>query len=145
MRRVLREQFQHLHKAMGRLAASDEICMLLMTAPGVGPMVALSFRAGVDEPARFGRSRSVPAHFGLTPSRYQSGEIDRDRGISRCGDAGIVMRISKRSSPLKTWGLAVARRRGKEKATVAVARRLAVILHRMWVDNTPYRWEAKAA
>jgi transposase len=109
----------------------------------------------INKPARFGRSRSVPAHFGLTPSRYQSGEIDRDRGISKCGDAGIrwilveaagiVMRISKRSSPLKTWGLAVARRRGKEKATVAVARRLAVILHRMWVDNTPYRWEAEAA
>ena len=77
VRRVLREQFQHLHKAMGRLAESDETCKLLMTAPGVGPMVALSFRAGVDEPARFGRSRSVPAHFGLTPSRYQSGEIDR--------------------------------------------------------------------
>ena len=155
VRRVLREQFQHLHKAMGRLAESDETCKLLMTAPGVGPMVALSFRAGVDEPARFGRSRSVPAHFGLTPSRYQSGEIDRDRGISKCGDAGIrwalveaagiLLRISKKSSPLKTWGLAVARRRGMAKATVAVARRLAVILHRMWVDNTPYRWEAEAA
>lgn len=75
VRRVLREQFQHLHKAMGRLAESDETCKLLMTAPGVGPMVALSFRAGVDEPARFSRSRSIPAHFGLTPSRYQSGEI----------------------------------------------------------------------
>jgi transposase len=155
VRRVLREQFQHLHKAMERLAESDDTCKLLMTAPGVGPMVALSFRAGVDEPARFGRSRSVPAHFGLTPSRYQSGEIDRDRGISKCGDAGIrwilvkaagiVLRISKRNSPLKAWGLAIARRRGMAKATVAVARRLAIILHRMWVDNTPYRWEAKAA
>jgi transposase len=155
VRRVLREQFQHLHKAMGRLAESDETCKLLMTAPGVGPMVALSFRAGVDEPARFGRSRSVPAHFGLTPSRYQSGEIDRDRGISKCGDAGIrwvlveaagtLLRVSKKSSPLKTWGLAVARRRGMAKATIAVARRLAVILHRMWVDNTPFRWEAEIA
>ena len=143
VRRVLREQFQHLHKAMERLAESDETCKLLMTAPGV------------DEPTRFGRSRSAPAHFGLTPSRYQSGEIDRDRGISKCGDAGIrwvlveaagiLLRISKKSSPLKTWRLAVARRRGMAKATVAVARRLAVILHRMWVDNTPFRWEAKAA
>ncbi|WP_291654589.1 transposase [Bosea sp. (in: a-proteobacteria)] len=121
-----------------------------MAAPGVGPMVALSFWAGVDEPARFGRSRSVAGHLGLTPSRYQSGEIDRDRDISNCGDAGIrwnlleaagiVMRISKKSSPLKAWGLAVARRRGMAKATVAVARRLAAILLRMWIDNTPYRW-----
>ncbi|ESY79827.1 transposase [Mesorhizobium sp. LNHC220B00] len=69
VRRVLREQFQRLHKAMERLAESDDTCKLLMTAPGVGPMVARSFRAGVDEPARFSRSRSVPAHFGLTPSR----------------------------------------------------------------------------
>ena len=155
VRRVLRKQYQRLHKAMERLAESDNICKLLMTAPGVGPMVALSFRAGVDEPARFSRSRSVPAHFGLTPSRYQSGEIDRDRGISKCGDAGIrwvlveaagiLLRISKRSSPLKVWGLSVARRRGLAKATVAVARRLAIILYRMWVDNTPYRWETKAA
>ncbi len=155
VRRVLREQYQRLHKAMERLAESDETCKLLMTTPGVGPLVALSFRAGVDEPARFGRSRSVPAHFGLTPSRYQSGEIDRDRGISKCGDgsvrsalveaAGALLHISKRSSPLKSWGLSVARRRGMAKAAVAVARRLAVILHRMWVDNTPYRWEAKVA
>ncbi|MGP2492199.1 IS110 family transposase [Mesorhizobium sp. PUT5] len=155
VRRVLREQFQRLQKAMERLAENDDICKLLMTAPGVGPVVALSFRAGVDEPARFSRSRSVPAHFGLTPSRYQSGEIDRDRGISKCGDAGIrwvmveaagiLLRLTKRSSPLKTWGLSIARRRGMAKATVAVARRLAVILHRMWMDNTPYRWEAKTA
>lgn len=125
VRRVLREQFQRLHKAMERLAESDDTYKLLVTAPGVGPMVALSFRAGVDEPARFSRSRSVPAHFGLTPSRYQSGEIDQDRGISKCGDAGIrwvsveaagiLLRISKRSSPLKAWGPSVARRRGKAK------------------------------
>lgn len=155
VRRVLREQFQRLQKAMERLAENDDTCKLLMTAPGVGPVVALSFRAGVDEPARFNRSRSVPAHFGLTPSRYQSGEIDRDRGISKCGDAGIrwvlvkaagiLLRLTKRSSPLKTWGLSVARRRGMAKAIGAVARRLAIILHRMWVDNTPYRWGAKAA
>lgn len=155
VRRVLREQFQRLQKAMERLAANDGTCKLLMTAPGVGVVVALSFRAGVDEPARFSRSRSVPAHFGLTPSRYQSGEIDRDRGISKCGDAGIrwvlveaagiLLRLTKRSSPLKTWGLSVARRRGMARAIVAVARRLAIILHRMWMDNTPYRWEAKAA
>jgi transposase len=131
VRRMLREQFQHLHKAVMQLAESDDTCKLLMTAPGVGPVVALSFRAGVDEPARFCRSRSVPAHFGLTPSRYQSGEIDRDTGISKCGDAGIrwvlveaagiVLRITKRSSPLKTWGLSIARRRGMIEAGLDVS------------------------
>lgn len=89
VRRVLHEQYLLLHGAMKKLAADDGICRLLMSAPGVGPVVALTFRAGVDEPARFARSRAVPAHFGLAPARYQSGELDRSRGISKCGDAGV--------------------------------------------------------
>jgi transposase len=154
VRRVLREQYQRLHKAMEQMAQADEVCQLLMTAPGVGSMVALSFRAGVDEPARFVRSRSVPAHFGLMPTRYQSGEIDQGRGISKCGDpgirwalaeaAGVLLRISKKSSPLREWGREVAKRRGMPKAIVAVARRLAVILHRTGIDNVPYRWQVAA-
>jgi len=155
VRRVLREQYQRLHKAMERFAADDGICRLLMTAPGVGPLVSLTFRAGIDEAARFSRSRSVPAHFGLTPARYQSGELDRGRGISKCGDssvrwalveaAGIILRQRTRSSPLKVWGMALAKRRGPAKALVAVARRLATILHRMWIDNTDYRWQPQTA
>ena len=155
VRRVLREQYQRLHKAMEKMATDDGICRLLMTAPGVGPVVALSFRAGVDEPARFSKSRAVPAHFGLTPARYQSGEIDKARGISKCGDpgvrwalveaAGVLLRLSRKPSALKSWGQSVARRRGFAKATVAVARRLAIILHRMWVDGTEYRWEPEQA
>lgn len=155
VRRVLREQYQRLHTAMGRLAADDGICRLLMSAPGVGPLVALTFRAGVDEAPRFSRSRSVPAHFGLTPARYQSGELDRGRGISKCGDttvrwalveaAGIILRQNTKSSPLKVWGMALAKRRGPAKALVAVARRLAVVLHRMWIDGTEYRWKTQIA
>lgn len=155
VRRVLRAQYQVLHKAMQRLAADDPVCRLLMTAPGVGPLIALTFRTGVDEAARFRRSRSVPAHFGLTPARYQSGEIDRGRGISKCGDAsvrwalveaaGAIMRRNTRSSPLRVWGVAVAKRRGPLRALVAVARRLAIILHRMWSDNTEYRWQGQTA
>ena len=155
VRRVLREQYQILHAAMGRFAADDGICRLLMSAPGVGPLVALTFRVGVDEAPRYSRSRSVPAHFGLTPARYQSGELDRGRGISKCGDttvrwalveaAGIILRQNTKSSPLKVWGMGLAKRRGPAKALVAVARRLAVILHRMWVDGTEYRWQAQTA
>lgn len=153
VRRVLRDQYQHLHKAMQRFAAEDPVCQLLMTAPGVGPLVALTFRTGVDEVARFKRARSVPAHFGLTPARYQSGELDRGRGISKCGDAtvrwalveaaGAIMRKNTKRSPLKIWGQAIAKRRGPMRALVAVARRLAIVLHRMWTDNTEYRWEAQ--
>lgn len=155
VRRVLREQYQRLHKAMERLAGDDGICRLLMSAPGVGPLVALTFRTGVDEAARFSRSRSVPAHFGLTPARYQSGELDRGRGISKCGDssvrwvlveaAGIILRRNMKSSPLKVWGMALAKRRGPAKALVAVARRLAAILHRMWIDGSEYRWQTQTA
>ncbi|UWQ80766.1 IS110 family transposase [Leisingera sp. S132] len=155
VRRVLRVQYQHLHKAMHLLAADDPVCRLLMTAPGVGPLVALTFRTGVDKAARFRRSRSVPAHFGLTPARYQSGEIDHGRGISKCGDAGVrwalveaagaIMRRNTKNSSLKAWGLSVAKRRGRLRAVVAVARRLATILHRMWTDNTEFRWQAQPA
>ncbi|OJH43083.1 IS110 family transposase [Paracoccus sp. SM22M-07] len=155
VRRVLREQYQFLHKAIERLAADDGICRLLMTAPGLGPLVSLTFRAGIDEAARLSRSRSVPAQFGLTPASCQSGELDRGWGISMCGDsgvrwalveaAGIIMRQKTKSSPLKVWGTALAKHRGPAKALVAVARRLATILHRMWIDNTEYRWQAQPA
>lgn len=155
VRRVLRQQYQRLHKAMERLAADDGICRLLMSAPGVGPLVALTFRAGVDEAARFSRSRSVPAHFGLTPARYQSGDMDHGRGISKCGDSGvrwalveaatIILHGRGKSSPLRIWGMSLAKRRGTAKALVAVARRLATILHRMWIDNSEYRWQAQSA
>src|SRR6266480_2723941 len=114
----------------------------LITTPGVGPVVALTFRATVDVPSRFTSSKAVGAAFGLTPRRQQSGEIDRMGGISKCGDALmremlfeaalVLMTHSRKWSWLKAWGMKVARHRGKKRAIVAVARRLAVIMHRMW-------------
>ena len=109
-----------------------------MTTPGVGPVVALTYRATVDVPARFRKSKSVGAVFGLTCSKYQSGEIDRSGRISRCGDemmrvmlyeAAQSMLYSKKWSWLKAWAMQIARRRGMKKAIVALARRLAVIMH----------------
>ena len=120
-----------------------------MTTPGVGPVVALTYRATVDVPARFRKSKSVGAVFGLTCSKYQSGEIDRSGRISRCGDemmrvmlyeAAQVVLYSKKWSWLKAWAMQIARRRGMKKAIVALARRLAVIMHRIWVDGTEFRW-----
>src|SRR6478736_5931691 len=142
VRRTLREQLGILHRHLLTIARDDEVCRRLMTTPGVGPVVALTYRATVDVPARFRNSRSVGAVFGLTCSKYQSGEIDRSGSISRCGDemmrvmlyeAAQSMLRSKKWSWLKAWAMQIARRRGKKKAIVALARRLAVIMHRIWL------------
>ncbi|MBA3938952.1 MAG: IS110 family transposase [Planctomycetes bacterium] len=133
----------------------EPTCRHLMTVPGVGPLTALAFRATIDQPNRFRRSRDVGAHLGLTPRRYQSGETDVQGGISRCGDElartalyeaahSLLIRSSKWST-LRAWGMAVAKRRGMARARVAVARKLAVILHRMWADGSEFRWGKQAA
>jgi transposase len=122
----------------------DPVCRRLMTAPGVGAVVALTYGATVDQPQRFTHSRALGAHVGLTPKRYQSGKIDYDGGVSKCGDAlprtmlyeaaHSLLTQSRKWSWLKAWGIRVAQRRGLRRAIVAVARRLAVVLHRTWVD-----------
>ena len=154
VRRVLREQIAVLHRRLLAVVRDDEVCRRLMTTPGVGPLVALTYRATIDVPARFKNSKAVGAAFGLTPSKYQSGEIDLSGRISRCGDemmrvmlyeaAQTLLTRSTRWSWLKAWAMQVARRRGKKKAIVALARRLAVILHRIWVDGTEFRWTREA-
>jgi transposase len=154
VRRALREQIVILHRRLLAIVRDDEVCRRLMTTPGVGPVVALTYRATVDVPARFRKSKSVGAVFGLTCSKYQSGEIDRNGRISRCGDemmrvmlyeAAQSMLHSKKWSWLKAWALQIARRRGMKKAIVALARRLAVIMHRIWIDGTEFRWTREPA
>jgi transposase len=155
VRRVLREQVGILHRRLLSIVRDDEVCRRLMTVPGVGPVVALTYRATVDMPARFRKSKSVGAVFGLTPSRDQSGERDRPGAISRCGDemmrttlyeaAQIVLMHSARWSWLKAWAMKIARQRGRKKAIVALARRLAVIMHRIWVDGTEFKWTREIA
>jgi len=150
VRRILREQIAVLHRRLLAIVRDDAVCRRLMTIPGVGPVVALTYRATVDVPARFRNSRAVGAVFGLTPCKYQSGESDYTGGISRCGDemmrvmlyeaAQIMLVRSTRWSWLKVWAMQIARRRGVKKAIVALARRLAVIMHRIWIDGTKFRW-----
>ena len=148
VRRVLREQIVILHRRLLAIVRDDEVCRRLMTTPGIGPVVSLTYRATVDIPARFRKSKSVGAVFGLTCAKYQSGEVDWDGRISRCGDemmrtmlyeAAQAMMRSKKWSWLKAWAMQIARRRGMKKAIVALARRLAVIMHRIWVDGTEFR------
>ena len=150
VRRTLREQIGILHRRLLTIVRNDDVCRRLMTVPGVGPVVALTYRATVDVPARFRNSKAVGAVFGLTPSRYQSGEINRAGAISRCGDemtrvmlyeaAHIMLVRLAKWSWLKAWAMKIARHRGMKKAIVALARRLAVIMHRIWVDGTEFRW-----
>ena len=126
-----------------------------MTVPGVGPVVALTYRASVDVPARFRNSKAVGAVFGLAPSKYQSGEINRTGAISKCGDEMMRMMLYEaaqsmltrtiRWSWLKAWAMKIARHRGVKKAIVVLARRLAVIMHRIWVDGTEFRWTQQEA
>ena len=155
VRRALREQIGILHRRLLAIVRDDDVCRRLMTVPGVGPVVALTYRATVDVPVRFRNSKAVGAVFGLTPSKYQSGEINRTGAISKCGDemmramlyeaAHILLVRSAKWSWLKVWAMQIARRRGLKKAIVALARRLAVIMHRIWVDGTEFRWTREAA
>jgi len=155
VRRVVREQIGILHRRLLAIVRDDDVCRRLMTIPGVGPVVALTYRVTVDVPARFRNSKAVGAAFGLTPSKYQSGESDRTGGISRCGDdmmrtmlyeaAQSMLFHSSKWSWLKAWAMKVARQRGMKKAIVALARRLAVIMHRIWVDGTDFRWTGEMA
>lgn len=153
-RAALLAQRDRLHRLVLVTVRSDPMCRRLMTVPGVGPVTALTFCSAVDDPSRFTRSRAVGAHFGLTPRRYQSGETDRTGHISKQGDAlarqalyeaaNVLLTRTQRWSALKAWGITLAKRAGMRRAKVAVARKLAVVLHRMWRDGTEFRWSRGA-
>jgi transposase len=148
-RAALCEQLTVTDKRVRDAAQADRVCRRLMTAPGVGAIVAMTFRAAVDQPGRFRSSKQIGACFGLTPRKYQSGETDRDGAISRAGDASVRVALFEAAhvimtrvaawSKLKAWAMNVAKRRGAKRAKVALARKLGVILHRMWVDGTDFR------
>jgi transposase len=146
---MLRE-LARLTKQVLDTVRTEKVCRRLMGVPGVGPITALTFRATIDRPDRFRRSRQVGAHLGLTPARYQSGDTDVQGKISRCGDelartalyeaAHTLLVRSRKWSSLRAWGVKIAKQRGMARARVAVARKLAVVLHRMWSDETEFRF-----
>ncbi|RXG83471.1 IS110 family transposase [Bradyrhizobium zhanjiangense] len=149
VRRAILEGYDRLHRVLLQVVQHDAVCRRLMTVPGVGPVAALSFKVGVDDPRRFARSRTVGAHFGLAPRRHQSGtSIDYEGRISKQGDvavrealseaaASLLLRVRKWSA-LRAWGLRIAKRSSMLCAITAVARKLASILHRMWVSETDF-------
>jgi transposase len=147
---VLYKTYLKLDNQVKAMVREDSVCLRLMTVPGVGPITALTFKAGVDDPTRFKRSRTVAAHFGLTPRRYQSGDVDNPGHISKAGDADVrsalyvaahaLVTRSAEWSSLKVWGLRLSKTKGHRRAVIAVARKLAVILHKMWMDGTDFRY-----
>jgi transposase len=153
-RHAIEQQVDDLDRKVRKLARYDAQVRKFMTAPGVGPITALCFKATIDDPARFKRSRSVGAYVGLTSRRHASGEVDWSGRISKCGDAmlrmylfeaaGVLLTRVQKWSALKAWGTRLVKRNGLRKAKVAVARKLAVILHRMWIEGTEFNWSKKA-
>ena len=151
-RAALKAEYEKLHKAVLAIVREDAVCRRLMTVPSVGPLVAITYKSAMDDPSRITKSKAAGALFGLTPRKYQSGEKDITGGITRAGDemvrtalyeaANVLLSRITRFSKLKCWGMDVAKRRGSKRAKVALARKIAVILHRMWVDGTTYRWTA---
>ena len=149
-RQKLRETFMELHRKLLSIVRDDEVCRRLMTIPGVGPVTSLAFTSTIDVPARFTNSRAVGPALGLTPVLNQSGESHRVGRVSLCGDgmmrtllyeaAQVMLSRVKKWSWLKAWAMKIAMRRGRNKAIVGLARRLAVIMHRMWSDGTEFRW-----
>ena len=148
-------QCKELDKKVRALVRGDEVCRRFMSIPGVGPLTALVYKSAIDDPKRFAKSANVGVHLGLTPRKYASGEIDYNGRITKCGDpltrshlyeaAMVLMRRSAKTSALKTWGTRIARRGSMKKAYVAVARKLAVIMHRMWLDGTEFDFGAEPA
>lgn len=155
VRAVLLEEFNKLHRLVLDVVRRDEVCRRFMTVPGVGPITALAFKTAIEVPERFAKSKAVGAHFGLTPRRYSSGQIDYQGRISKCGDAlmrtmlyeaaSVLLTRVRHWSALKAWGMRIAKRAGARRARVALARKIAVILHRMWLSGTDFQWEAPAS
>jgi transposase len=152
---VLRKEFMAFEKQVRKLARSDMRTRLLMSTPAVGPIVALTYASAIDDPTRFKSSKQAGAHFGLTPKKYQSGQTDYTGRISKIGDSSVrtalyeaahvmLTKPVKGCSQLKSWAMRIARRAGMSKAKVALARRLAVIMHRMLADATPFNAAAAA-
>jgi len=154
-RATLAEQLGKLQKRLVSLASDDTRTRLLMSTPGVGVLVALTYVAAIDDPARFRSSKAAGAHFGLTPKKYQSGETDITGRISKIGDASVrtalyeaanvILTRPVKGSTLKSWAMRVAKRAGMRKAKVALARKLAVVLHRMLADGTQFAADKAAA
>ncbi len=146
----LEHELKKLDRAVKQQAARDPVCQRLMSAPGVGPITALTFKSSIEDPARFRRASDVGAYAGLTPRRFQSGDMDTMGHISKRGDkmlrralyeaANSILGRLKRDCALKAWGQKLVEHKGPKRARVAVARKLAILLHRLWTQEQVFDW-----
>jgi transposase len=147
---AIEEQIRASSRTLEARAATDPVATRLMSVPGVGPITALAFVTSIEDPRRFSRSEDAGAYAGLVPRRSQSGERDTRGRISRAGDAmlrsalyeaanNLLSRV-KRPFALQQWGLSLAETKGPKRARVAVARKLAVLLHSLWLNEDEFRW-----
>lgn len=147
---IIEEQLRASNRLLEDRSAADPICARLMSVPGVGPITALTYTASIEDPHRFARSEDVGAFAGLVPRRNQSGERDTSGRISRAGDpmlrralyesANIILSRVKRPFALQQWGMRIAEAKGAKHARTAVARKLAALLHTLWLNETEFRW-----
>jgi transposase len=148
---ALEVQIRRSTKLLAASAAADPVAARLMSVPGVGPIAALTFKSSIEDPERFDRGEDVGAFAGLVPRRNQSGERDYKGRISKAGDPmlrsalyeaanSLLVRV-KRPSTLQTWGKALVETKGPKRARVAVARKLAILLHRLWQSETEFCWQ----
>lgn len=147
---ALDAQIRRSAKLLAASAAADPVATRLMSVPGVGPITALTYKSSIEDPGRFARGQDAGAFAGLVPRRSQSGEHDYKGRISKAGDPmlrsalyeaanNLLVRV-KRPSPLQSWGKALAETKGPKRARVAVARKLAALLHRLWLSETEFCW-----
>jgi transposase len=147
---MLTQKITRLDQELLKIAHQDKDARLLMTAQGIGPITALTYKAEIFDPSRFPNSRTVGAYLGMTPTQYSSGETQKQGRISKCGsmelrslltEAGVVVLTrSQKWSKLKAWGLKLMRKKGLKKASLAVGRKLAVIMHRMLLEQKEFVW-----
>ncbi|WCP13299.1 IS110 family transposase ISMpo4 [Sphingobium sp. AntQ-1] len=147
---AIEAQLRTSSRILEQRAASDPVCARLMTVPGVGPITALTYTMSIEDPRRFARGEDVGAYAGLVPRRSQSGERDTQGHISKAGDpmlrrslyeaANIILTRVKRPCALQSWGRKIAEAKGPRRAKVAVARKLAALLHSVWLNETEFRW-----
>lgn len=147
---AIEQQLRASTRVLEARATADEDCARLMSVPGVGPITALTFTASIEDPRRFERSEDVGAYAGLVPKRNQSGERDTRGKISKAGDpmlrralyeaANVMLCRVQRPFALQVWGKKIAEAKGNKRARTAVARKLAVLLHSLWLNETEFRW-----
>ena len=152
---TLSKEIQQMEEILKEICKQDEVAKLLMTAPGIGMITALTYKADMGDPGRFEKSESVGAYYGMAPRQYSSGETVRQGSISKCGARNVRMLLTEAAvvlltrckswSTLRVWGLKLMKKHGLKKAATAVGRKLAVILHRMMITGETFRYSKEAA